>query len=1147
MLDIRLWGNPHAFLAGRPFDVRVPPACWSLLALIAVERQPMVRASVAEQLWPDATDSEALANLRRHIHRLNQALPGDGGPWLLADARTVGWNHESQATIDVLEFLRLLALRRDEEAVEAYAGDLLGTSFDEAIVGLRERLRASYLDTLDRLMRRTYAEGDLAGALRFAELLLAAEEWREDAVRSVMAIRYERGDRSGAISAYERFAETLRRELRTAPMPETIALRDAILSGAPLPQSVPKVRGADPELGARFVGRKEELRTLRGAWEKAARGRGTTMLLSGEPGIGKSRLALELGAIVESQGGCALIGRTSSPEAAAFQPVIEALRDGLPLLARGDLEDGWLAALSSVLPEVARLSDNVSPFDESENERRDPVRARARLREGMVRAIAAIARRRPLLMVLEDVHWAGRETIDFIEMLANRAAALPMLLVLTYRPGDIDPKHPLHVVCRELQHARRAQVVAPPRLGKLELAELARAFLGQERPTQELVERLEQTSEGNPLFAVQVLRYVAETGDLPGAERALQSIAATVISRLERLAPEARAIAEVAATIDSDFTSEEIARVGGWEEATVLAALGVLLDARIVCERGGERFAYGFTHALIQSAIRDAAKQAEQRPRHFRIAQVLAATRATDPAAPALIAAHWEAANETKRAALALLQAARVEMQRYAWNEAIVHAKKAVAFGLDDAEKFTALRATVDASLRLADTLSVSTEIDEMDRLAENLGIEERLTALLLRARCADFATDRPAQRRAIERLAETARETGSELWRAEAHLAQARLNMFYGRFVESESETRIALELARKLGEHELLWKAREMLVQTLMRLGKLDDGKAELDVIRADVEAGDVRGREVLAIALVRLGVATQDPKIIAEARMWADRLEEEQGDVKGALVSRSELAYDLMINWNAAASRATYEASRATTKAHGIWQSYLVSTVNLGCVEREIGHYERARARWAEILPMAKRLDVMTSMSCCRLNLAELDLATGKPEQAVKEAREGVRLARKSGIRSDLAEGLVTLGAAEWSTGAAKNGLAHLEEGLALRRSLNSPRFLARELCTYVETMLAAGEREKAAEAGVELRELFDKNPERQIAPGRIALALAAVAESAGDEATARKVRLRGRKAVEFALSRMTDPEDRAAFSAIEHNRMLLESPQ
>jgi DNA-binding SARP family transcriptional activator len=1139
MVEISLFGDPHVRVDGATWSVRVTPACWTLLALLAVQKQPVLRATIAPLLWPDALDSEALANLRRHLHILTRALPPSGLPWVVADAKTIAWNRAADARIDVVEFQKMIAHGRDRDAVELYGGDLLSSSFDDAIVELRERFRAQYLDALERLVQRARIDHDFGSALYYAELLLAADEWREDTVRLAMTIKYEKGDRPGAIAVYERFAESLQRELRARPMSETRDLRDAILAGGALPQEAPKLRSVDRETGVGFVGRTAELQTLRNAWARAARGRGTTILLTGEPGIGKSRLALELSGFVEQQSGYAVIGRTASPEGCAFQPVIEALREGLSLLSPGDLDPEWIATLMTVLPEIERVSANGLPSLEAF----DAERARVRLREALVRVISAMARRKPLVIVLEDVHWAGRDTLEFLEMLAHRVAGLPVLLVMTYRPGDLSAQHSLHAMRRELQHARRGQTLALPRLGEPELADLTRELLGGAAPTASIVKRLREVSEGNPLFAVQVLRYVAETGELPSAERALQSVAGTVVSRLDRLTPDARSIAEVAASIGSDFSIEEVARVGGWEEPKVLDALGVLLDAKIVCERGGERFAYGFTHALIEAAIRDALK-GDRRLRHYRIAEVLSATRERDPAAAVLIAAHWEAAGELRRAAVASLRASRVAMNRYAWREAHELARRAVVDGLDDASKFEALSLVAEASFRLADPESALNEIAEMRRIAPSLGIDERAGTLLMTIRYGENTGERQTQKRAINKLKAIAQETGNVRWHAEAEFSRGKLLFLDGRQAESEGVIRAALDLARASGDTELVWRVREVLVQNLLRQGKIDEGKIEVDSIRTEVEAGSLRGREALAVGLVRVAVATQDRRDFQAAYDLTEQLASELGDVRSSLVWRNELSYYLHHNWNTAASRESYEAASALTKERGLLQLWMTSRVNLGCVEREVGHFDRARALWKEARLPAKRLNIYTTQACCALNLGELDFTLGEFANALKEARAGFEFAVKSGGRQLIAEAHSILGAIECANGKLDAGLARMRDGLERRRAASAPRWLAHELCQYIEVLVSTSKIEEAATAAVELRSLWEKDPDHQVYPGRIALALASVATAMGNDADARKLIDRGRRSVQFVLSRLTDPADREAFSALPHNKKLLE---
>jgi predicted ATPase/DNA-binding SARP family transcriptional activator len=1139
VLEVKLCGEPQMRYEGKPWKMRLLSSCWPMLALLAMQHQPVSRAKVASLLWPEALDSEASANLRRHLHVIMKELPASEQPWILVDQRKIGWNHAMPARIDVVEFQNLVAQGRDIDAIAIYAGDLLASSFDEAIVEAREQLRASYLKSLERLMSGARIAGDLDTALRYAELLLDADEWREDAVRAVMAIRYEKGDRSGAVAIYERFADALRRELRVQPMSETTVLRDKIVAGEPIADTAVPRTALERDARIKLAGRLDELRTLRSAWTRAARGRGTTILLTGEPGIGKSRLALELCALVEQQRGSALIGRTSSPEAGAFQPVIEALRDGLGLLTPSDVDDVWLAPLAGVLPEIERLRTGELPSVESFGAEG----ARTRLREALVRLAAAAARRRPLVVVLEDVHWANRDTLELIEMLANRAAGIPLLLVVTYRSGELSSTHPMHAIRRELQHARRAQAIALSRLTEPEIGELAKAVLGPEHLTGAFVERVSAISEGNPLFAVQVLRYFSDTGEMPRGEDALASIAGTVLSRLDRLSPQARAIADIAASIGSDFTIEEIARVGGWEEPAVLDALGRLLDAKIVCQRGGERFGYGFTHALIETAIRQGAERGDVRARHYRIAEVLSSTREDDAASASIVALHWEAADRPAQAANAWLSAARVAMNRYAWNEAVRVARRAIELGLQPQQNFETLCIVIAATFRLADASSIRDELAELESLASSLGSEERLTALLLRAKYADSIADRDPQKRAIDKLLETAERADSDRWRAEAHLLRASFEYSRGRVSEAEAESRTALALARSNGDAELTWRVREAFVQYLFRVGNVEEGRHETEAIRAEADAGNLRALGALVLALARLAAATQDPKLYQVAREYGQRFDENVGDVRLSLIWRNELAYEFQQQWNTAAARTSFEEASTLAKERGLLLVWMVANNNLGCVEREIGNYERARALWMEIRPPARRLKVMTTLACCAMNLAELDLTLERPETAMVEAREAHAHAQQCGVRSYRAEAANLLGAIECRLGQTETGLARLREGLEIRRTLSSARPLANELCVFVEALLDAEKIEEATAAASELRTLFEKDPEHQINPARIALAVAAVARANGKDHEAQKLLERGQRAVEYALSRQNNSADREAFLAMKHNRKIL----
>ncbi|MFZ1125652.1 MAG: BTAD domain-containing putative transcriptional regulator [Candidatus Baltobacteraceae bacterium] len=295
MLDVRLLGAVELSFAGAPVRFGAPSRALALLAYLALRRRPLPRDAVAFTLWPDAPEEEAHANLRRHLYALTKALPAaDGVPWLVADKKSVGWNPNAPARVDVVEFERLAASEEAlEEAVRLYRGPFLAGVDDEWVEPERERLRDLAIGALARLTAR---ERDPLRAAGYAQQLLRIDPWREDALRDLIRLRHASGDRAGALREYREFAERLVREIGVAPMPETTALYERIASGtAPPPRRVEAAVEARrtnlPAPATPLLGRGEALGELR-------RALGETRLLTlvGTGGIGKTRLALQLGA-----------------------------------------------------------------------------------------------------------------------------------------------------------------------------------------------------------------------------------------------------------------------------------------------------------------------------------------------------------------------------------------------------------------------------------------------------------------------------------------------------------------------------------------------------------------------------------------------------------------------------------------------------------------------------------------------------------------------------------------------------------------------------------------------------------------------------------------------------------------------------------
>jgi predicted ATPase/DNA-binding SARP family transcriptional activator len=318
MLRIYLFGHLRVLVDEQPLKLAALPRTAPLWAYLLLRRAEVIpRDHLAYLLWPDSSEAEARANLRRHLHDLRRALPPapDDRPWLLADAGSVRWNPAAAYWLDVDEFERLSANpNRLTEAVAIYAGELLPNIYDDWALAERERLSNLYAADLRQLVALDRARGDFPQALDYARQLLQHDPLREDVARELIALRYAAGDRGGALAEYQRLEQRLRDELGVAPMPETSALYQAITHNAPTSagavaappagaviagrvagpsQRRPTPPSNLPSLLTSFVGREPELAALRGLIGQPE-SRARLLTLTGPGGTGKTRLSLEV-------------------------------------------------------------------------------------------------------------------------------------------------------------------------------------------------------------------------------------------------------------------------------------------------------------------------------------------------------------------------------------------------------------------------------------------------------------------------------------------------------------------------------------------------------------------------------------------------------------------------------------------------------------------------------------------------------------------------------------------------------------------------------------------------------------------------------------------------------------------------------------
>ncbi len=295
MLRIHLFGHFTLSEGKRPLNFSALPKTRPLFAYLLLNRQqPISREAIAFTLWPNVPEREAKANLRRHLYDLRRILPPNE-QWIISRGSSLQWQPTADYWLDTARFEELSQTNQLIAAIALYQDNLLTDLYENWLEPERERLRALYLSNLEQLIDRYQTEADYPQAIYYAQQLLATEPLREDAIRCLMQLRFESGDRAGALRTYQQFERHIQAELGVAPMPETADLHAKIKYGPGNQPNSPSTTPAAlphnlPHQLTSFFGRTLDLITI----TERLTDRSTRLLtLTGLGGSGKTRLALE--------------------------------------------------------------------------------------------------------------------------------------------------------------------------------------------------------------------------------------------------------------------------------------------------------------------------------------------------------------------------------------------------------------------------------------------------------------------------------------------------------------------------------------------------------------------------------------------------------------------------------------------------------------------------------------------------------------------------------------------------------------------------------------------------------------------------------------------------------------------------------------
>jgi DNA-binding SARP family transcriptional activator/ATP/maltotriose-dependent transcriptional regulator MalT len=1075
-VTIHLLGPPLVRHDGSDVFLPSQKALGLLFLLAAQPGQVQPRSRLVAQLWEESGEREGRNSLSVALSRLRQSLPAlplsAEGDALTLPATPALW-------VDTAAFLDQAHDRADLATLEAAAALWRGpfldgfavrdsASYEEWLRLEREQWQARALALLDRLSAAHEARGDWQRAIHAARRALAIDALQEHLHRTIMRLQARAGDRAAAIAQYRACQELLRDELGAEPDPETTALYEAIAHGrfsrhglvatpAPDRPRLPPIRLAPPALP--LIGRERELAGLRALLAQCADGgHGRLIVVQGEAGIGKSRLVEEVLRTLDATGSAGwgvLIGHSYEAERSLpYRPFVDALTAVLRSLdpATLGLPDVWLAEVARLLPDLlAQRPQLTAPAP------LDPVQERYRLFEGIARLLAALGA--PLLLVLEDLHWADEGTLQLLSFLLRHEASRRLLVIATVRTEDL--REDLAGLLRSVEREGRLTAIRLERLRPHDTIALLRNMVSN--PVLSLGERLHAETEGNPLFAVELVRSLIEQGTLRvGSTDPLHSVVlpdtiqAVITSRLARLDEPARSLLNAAAIFRRGAGFEAIQAVSGLAEDEALDALERLLRAQLLREMvdrarpsGGDE-TYVFGHDKIRQAVYEGLSAARRRVLHRRAVEVLAAG-----AAPAEELAYHACQGQLWQSALPWSETAAAEAKRVFGYAAATHlyhqALECLAHLPASAE---GQRHEVELRLQLAQVGfylqpgALTDWLAPAETAAAALGDDELLTRVRLAQAGAIYIQGRfTLALPLLERLA------GAPVIAASADL-QARYYNTLGRLLVLRGELRRAVEnLERALPLMEGRSAPMDLLVSTNMLasayayLGDFDRALALAEAMRQQAEAlGDpsIRGvslafLEVIAVTRGQWATAAEfGRQAITLSHAGANSIYEyvghvflgpalaRQGDLDGALavmrqalllaeqaeikvlLSRAHgwLAEILLLAGQVEESLATARRGQAIAREHGWTLEGAICARSLAQVHAARGDWTEAEAALDESLRVLEHLEALPDLARSEAVLSQLAAARGDLARAETAARRaGERFARM-GMANDLA---------------------------------------------------------------------------------------------------------------------------------------------
>ena len=688
-LRIQLLGDFCLTFDGTPVSDVNTPRLQSLFAYLLLHQDAsQSRRFIAFNFWPESTEEQALANLRTLLYYLRRAIP-EVDQFLQVDAKNLQWQSDAPFTLDVDDLnnteLKVSQVELSGNQLELtsalkhimnlYRGDLLPSCYDDWILSERERLRQIFIGRLTQLVQLLERQHDYDSAVLYAQRLLQCDPMQEVTYRQIMRLYALNDNRAAALRIYHTCATSLQQELGVEPDLLTQKLYYQLLNAETLPEinlpSETKLSSSVP-----LIGREREWELLERTYTTTTVGEPKLVILSGEAGIGKTRLAEELIVWVQKQGMTAAVAQCYAAQGELpFAPVAAWLR-ALPI---PQLEKTWLAEVSRLLPELqtdqpaSLVTDGFSePWQ------------RQRLFEALARM--ALNKRPSLILLLDDMQWCDHDTLEWLHYLLRFQSLTKLCIIGTMRAENLMDNDALIIMLDALRRSNQLVEIEVNPLNEISTSSLAE-HLADRKLSVKLTHQIYLESEGNPLFILELMHmglfdykttssdYMEKVTDtyLPLPPKARNLLEA----RLNQLSPSANDLANLAAVIGREFTFNLLMRASGYNENTLVCDLDELWRRRIIREQGVE--AYNFSHDKIREVAYDTLSVSRRRLLHHRVAQALEVQFVDgDESVVAQVAAHYERSGRPELAIAYYQKAGEVAQRTFGFEESVIFFTKAL-------------------------------------------------------------------------------------------------------------------------------------------------------------------------------------------------------------------------------------------------------------------------------------------------------------------------------------------------------------------------------------------------------------------------------------------------------------------------------------